>query len=59
MPKPGYKSITVSERTCLQKFFKVYDKSKNGLEIKGIRSFSAYLHKYDGVDFTVILQSLS
>jgi hypothetical protein len=42
MPKPGFKSITVSENVY-KKFFKVYEKNKKGLEIKGIRSFSGYL----------------
>jgi predicted CopG family antitoxin len=42
MPKPGYKSITVSEHVY-KKFFKVYEENKRGLEIKGIRSFSGYL----------------
>jgi hypothetical protein len=42
MPKPGYKSITVSEHVY-KHFFKVYEKNKKGLEIKGIRSFSGYL----------------
>jgi hypothetical protein len=42
MPKPGYKSITVSENVY-KKFFKVYEKNKKGLELKGITSFSGYL----------------
>jgi hypothetical protein len=42
MPKPGFKSITVSEHVY-NKFFKAYEKSKKTLEIKGIRSFSGYL----------------
>ena len=42
MPKPGYKSITVTEHVY-NEFFKVYQKNKKGLEIKGIRSFSGYL----------------
>jgi hypothetical protein len=42
MPKPGFKSITVSEN-IYKKFFKAYEKNKKGLEIKGIRSFSGYL----------------
>ena len=42
MPKPGYKSITVSERVY-KKFFEVYEENKRGLEIKGVRSFSGYL----------------
>jgi hypothetical protein len=42
LPKPGYKSITVSENVY-KTFFKVYEKNKKVLEIKGIRSFSGYL----------------
>src|SRR5919201_920185 len=42
MPKPGFKSITVSENVY-KKFFKVYEKNKKELELKGIRSFSGYL----------------
>jgi hypothetical protein len=42
MPKPGYKSITVSENVY-KKFFEVYEKNKKGLELKGIMSFSGYL----------------
>ena len=42
MPKPGYKSITVSEHVY-KTFFKAYEKNKKGLETKGIRSFSGYL----------------
>jgi hypothetical protein len=42
MPKPGYKSITVSEN-IYKKFFEVYEKNKKGLELKGIMSFSGYL----------------
>ena len=42
MPKPGFKSITVSENVYT-KFFKVYEENKKGLELKGIRSFSGYL----------------
>jgi hypothetical protein len=42
LPKPGYKSITVTEHVY-KYFFKVYEKNKKGLEIKGIRSFSGYL----------------
>ena len=42
MPKPGYKSITVSENVY-KKFFEVYEKRKKGLELKGISSFSGYL----------------
>ena len=44
MPKPGYKSITVSDNVY-KKFLKVYEKNKKGLDIKGVRcvSFSGYL----------------
>ena len=42
MPKPGYKSITVSEHVY-KKFFKAYEKNKKGLGAKGVRSFSGYL----------------
>jgi hypothetical protein len=42
MPKPGYKSITVSDNVY-KKFFEVYEKNKKGLELKGISSFSGYL----------------
>lgn len=42
MPKPGFKSITVSEYVY-NKFFKVYEKRRNDLELKGITSFSGYL----------------
>ena len=42
MPKPGYKSITVSEN-IYNKFFGVYERSKRELELKGITSFSGYL----------------
>jgi hypothetical protein len=42
MPKPGFKSITVSENVY-NKFYKVCEKNKKGLELKGITSFSGYL----------------
>ena len=42
MPKPGYKSITVSEN-IYKKFFEVYEKNRKELELKGIMSFSGYL----------------
>jgi hypothetical protein len=42
MPKPGFKSITVSENVY-KKFLKVYEKNKKGLELKGVTSFSGYL----------------
>jgi hypothetical protein len=42
MPKPGYKSITVSENVY-KKFFEVYEQNRKRLELKGIMSFSGYL----------------
>jgi hypothetical protein len=42
MPKPGFKSITVSENVY-KKFFEIYEKNKKGLELKGVTSFSGYL----------------
>lgn len=42
MPKPGFKSIIVSEN-IYKKFFSVYEKRKNDLELKWIKSFSGYL----------------
>lgn len=42
MPKPGFKSITVSENVY-RKFYSSYEKSKKDLELKGITSFSGYL----------------
>jgi hypothetical protein len=42
MPKPGFKSITVSENVY-KKFFEVYEKNREGLELKGVTSFSGYL----------------
>lgn len=42
MPKPGFKSITVSQN-IYDKFFHIYEKKKNDLELKGITSFSGYL----------------
>ena len=42
MPKPGYKSITVSENVY-KKFFEVYEQNRKRLELKGISSFSGYL----------------
>ena len=42
MPKSGFKSITVSEN-IYKKFFNIYEKRKNDLELKGITSFSGYL----------------
>lgn len=42
MPKPGFKSITVSEN-IYNRFFDTYEKNKKQLEFKGITSFSGYL----------------
>src|SRR5919198_2513514 len=42
MPKPGFKSITVSENVY-NKFYKVCEKNKRRLELKGVTSFSGYL----------------
>ena len=42
MPKPGFKSNIVSEN-IYKKFFSVYEKRKNDLELKWIKSFSGYL----------------
>ncbi len=42
MPKDGFKSITVSE-TVYDKFFDVYQKSKEELLMKGVNSFSGYI----------------
>jgi hypothetical protein len=42
MPKPGFKSITVSENVY-KKFYESYEKNKKKLELKGITSFSGYM----------------
>ena len=42
MPKAGFKSITVAE-TVYDKFFEVYQKSKDELVMKGVNSFSGYV----------------
>jgi hypothetical protein len=42
MPKPGFRSITVSENVY-RKFYESYEKSKKHLELKGITSFSGYI----------------
>ena len=39
MPKPGFKSITISE-TVYEKFFDVYEKNKEKLTMKGVNSFA-------------------
>ena len=42
MPKPGFKSITISE-TVYDKFFDVYKKNKESLTMKGVNSFAGYI----------------
>jgi len=42
LPKEGFKSITVSE-AVYNKFFDVYQKNKNDLQMKGVNSFSGYV----------------
>ena len=42
MPKPGFKSITVSEQVY-EKFYDVYNKNKEELTMKGVNSFSGYV----------------
>ena len=42
MPKPGFKSITISE-TVYEKFFDVYEKNKEKLTMKGVNSFAGYI----------------
>ena len=42
MPKPGFKSITISE-TVYEKFFEVYEKNKDKLTMKGVNSFAGYI----------------
>jgi hypothetical protein len=42
MPKPGFKSITISE-TVYDKFFDVYEKNKDRLIMKGVNSFAGYI----------------
>ena len=42
MPKPGFKSITISE-TVYAKFYDVYKKNKDNLAMKGVNSFAGYI----------------
>ncbi len=42
MPKPGFKSITVSE-SVYDKFYDVYVKNKDELSMKGVNSFAGYI----------------
>ena len=42
MPKPGFKSITISEQVY-EKFYDVYEKNKDKLTMKGVNSFAGYI----------------
>ena len=42
MPKAGFKSITVSENVY-DRFYEVYDKSRDDLAMRGVNSFSGYV----------------
>ena len=42
MPKPGFKSITISEQVY-EKFYDVYEKNKEKLTMKGVNSFAGYI----------------
>jgi len=42
LPKPGFKSITVSE-SVYDKFYDVYEKNKDELSMKGVNSFAGYI----------------
>ncbi|RNJ75297.1 MAG: hypothetical protein EB828_05380 [Nitrosopumilus sp. D6] len=42
MPKAGFKSITVSENVY-DRFYEVYDNSKDSLALKGVNSFAGYI----------------
>jgi len=42
MPKPGFKSITVSE-VIYEKYYTIYEKNKEQLKIQGVESFSGYI----------------
>ena len=42
MPKPGFKSITISE-VVYDKFNQVYQKNKDELTMKGVNSFAGYV----------------
>ena len=42
MPKPGFKSITISE-AVYDKFNQVYQKNKDELTMKGVNSFAGYV----------------
>ena len=42
MPKPGFKSITISQ-TVYHKFYDDYKKNKDNLNMKGVNSFAGYI----------------
>ena len=42
MPKPGFKSITISE-SVYDKFHDVYEENKDKLTMKGVNSFAGYI----------------
>ena len=42
MPKPGFKSLTLSE-AVYDKFNQTYQKNKDELTLKGVNSFSGYV----------------
>jgi len=42
MPKPGFKSITISE-VVYDKFNQVYQKNRDELTMKGVNSFAGYV----------------
>ena len=42
MPKPGFKSITISE-VVYDKFNQTYQKNKDELTMKGVNSFAGYV----------------
>ena len=42
MPKPGFKSITISE-AVYDKFNQTYQKNKDELTMKGVNSFAGYV----------------
>ncbi len=42
MPKPGFKSVTLAE-SVYERFYDVYESSKDDLMMKGVNSFSGYI----------------
>jgi hypothetical protein len=53
MPKPGFKSITVSENVY-KKFFKVYERNKKKTRDQGHKKLLWIPYKYDGGDDAAI-----